>query len=432
MSGCNRQFEIVVREPLGDLVDIITTEYSARWTLRANKVGALIMELPVDYCGPVKSYGFANFPADARIELRRTIDGDTSLVGNTTFFVNYAAIQQTSDGRRVFRVEAESALGLAGRRIVAYHSNDNACDLLPLEGDRQLHRIMRDHFSFRAGSYNLPFPPGDPMRQAIDAYLLIVSNTLMPVLSPNQIEMNIAHQPVLQSLNRIADSSFEKGEPLFFDIVQISDTGLPFLEFVTAFNQLGTDRTYATGGTNRVVLDALGGGPISDYTFSFDYRDSANRVWAGSQGRGATQVFVEKQDPALAALVAADPFILREAYISTNELVIDTAKIGDQAGAELTRLQPKVDLHGSLTESETFVWGVDWDYHDRITVMVDGGNMFDAHIETLDGELSEGRETISGTFATSLHRSLDGLARIVQDTRRHQWWINHLNALEAS
>lgn len=437
--ACEREYEIAVKSPLGDLLHTISGAYVCRWTLRANKTGLLVLELPSEYCSPFSTFGIGDFTQDCRIELRRFIDGVPSLVGRTCFFIVYLAIIQGQDGNRRLRIEAESALGLAGRRTIAYKSNDNASDLESKLADNQLLRVMRDHFSSIATSYNTA-PTADPLRAAIEPYLTI-DYPPGPSLSTVDIEMNVAHQPVLQALGRIADTAFGKGEALFFDIQQISETANPFLEFVTGIGQLGVDRTLTSGGVNAVVIDTSdSGGSISDYTLALDWKESAYRVYAGSQGRGEEQVFQTVDDAGLNDLILgnvlavppipANPFALREAYISTNELTTDTQKIIDQATGELARLQPKVDVHGTFVENETFQWGVDWDFHDRLTLLADGV-FVDVFVETLEGELSDGAEKITGTFATSLHRSLDGIARVVQDTKRLQWWVKHLNALES-
>lgn len=426
--GCQRRYEIVIKTPLGDLIDLINNEYVCRFVLRANKVGALVLELPAEYCSPFSTFAIGDFTQDCRIELLRYIDGVQSLVGRTCFFIVYLAVIQGQDGNRRLRIEAESALGLAGRRTIAYKSNDNASDLEPKKSDTQLRRVMRDHFSSIATSYNTA-PTPDPLRTAIETYLQITYPG--SELSTVDVEMNVAHQPVLQALGRIADTAFAKGEALFFDIQQISNTANPFLEFVTGIGQLGTDRTITSGGTNAVVIDTSdAGGSISDYTLALDWRESAYRVYAGSQGRGEEQVFQTVDDAGLAALITTNPFALREAYLSTNELTTATQKIIDQATGELARLQPKIDVHGTFAENETFQWGVDWDFHDRLTLLADG-TFVDVFVETIEGELTDGGEKITGTFATSLHRSLDGIARVVQDTKRLQWWVKHLNALEA-
>lgn len=427
--GCQRRYEIAVRDPLGNLVDLITNEYVCRFVLRANKVGVLTMELPSEYCSPVSTFAIGSFGQDYRIELRRFIDNTPSLVGNTCFFVNYLAIIQDAQGQRRLRVEAESALGLAARRTIAYKSNDNASDLEPLEADSQLHRVMNDHFSSIATSYNTT-PSADSIRTAIDPYITIATFP-GPALSTVDVEMNVAHGPVLNALNQIADASFAKGEPLFFDIQQISDTANPFLEFVTGVDQLGIDRTTTTGGVNAIVIDtADSGGSISDYTLAMDWKESAYRVYAGSQGRGEEQVFRTADHASLASLITTDPFALREAYIGTNELTTDTQKIIDQAQAELAKLLPKVTITGTFAENETFQWGVDWDFQDRLTVLSDG-LFIDVFVETLDGELNNGEEKITGTFSTTLHRSMSGIAKVVQDTKRLEWWVKHLSALEA-
>lgn len=427
--ACERRYEIAVRTPLGDLVDTISNEYICRWTLRANKVGVLILELPAEYCSPVSTYAIGSFSQDYRIELRRFIDNTPSLVGNTCFFVTYLAIIQDAQGGRRLRVEAESALGLAGRRTVAYKSNDNASDLEPKLSDNQLLRVMRDHFSLIATSYNTT-PTADSIRTAIAPYMTI-NYPPGPGLSTVDVEMNVAHGPVLNALNQIADASFAKGEPLFFDIQQISDTANPFLEFVTGIDQLGIDRTQTTGGVNAIVIDTSdSGGSISDYTLAMDWKESAYRVYAGSQGRGEEQVFQTADHASLASLITTDPFALREAYIGTNELTTDTQKIIDQAQAELAKLLPKITITGTFAENETFQWGVDWDFQDRLTVLSDG-LFIDVFVETLDGELNNGEEKITGTFSTTLHRSMSGIAKVVQDTKRLEWWVKHLSALEA-
>lgn len=427
--ACERRYEIAVRDPLGNLTDLIDSEYICRWTLRANKVGVLVLELPAEYCSPVSTYAIGSFGQDYRIELRRFIDNTPTLVGETCWFVVYLAIIQGADGNRRLRVEAESALGLAGRRTIAYKSNDNASDLEPKLADNQLKRVMRDHFSLIATSYNTA-PTADPIRTAIAPYMTI-DYPPGPGLSTVDVEMNVAHGPVLNALNQIADASFAKGEPLFFDIQQISDTANPFLEFVTGIDQLGIDRTQTTGGVNAVVIDTSdSGGSISDYTLAMDWKESAYRVYAGSQGRGEEQVFQTADHASLASLITTDPFALREAYIGTNELTTDTQKILDQAQAELTKLLPKTTITGTFAENETFQWGVDWDFQDRLTVFSDG-LFIDVFVETLDGELNNGEEKITGTFSTTLHRSMSGIAKVVQDTKRLEWWVKHLSALEA-
>lgn len=403
-SQCYRVWEIVQKDPLGNLIRLIPDAYSVKATLGLNKAGIVVLELPSVYCSTViNGYAASDFGEDDRIEIWLGVNGAKSLFGETCFFVSRIVSERQEDGRRVVTVEAESAISLLERRINPFNADDPKSNLVDLLVDNQMKFVVGNNYSLTAGSYAAN---PDPVRTPIAGVLAIQAATGAAL---NNWREDIENSTILDVLQDAAQFSFNKGQPLFFDIVQ--PTAFGNLEFRTYVGQRGVDRTLTTGGANSfVALPELD--TISDYALEFNWQGTANRVYAGGEGTGAGRTYVVAEDPTLAGSLAANPWRTRESFLGANSS--DPVDIQNEADAELQANRAIVQATGTIGETGNSCYGVDYNFGDIITVIIEG-NQLDVHISDVTLDLSDRQEKLEVRFTTELNRKLQDIGSILQE-----------------
>lgn len=419
----NREYNFILRSPLGNFKGYITGMFRADWTLNINKAGRLSMDLPGDTCTVGGSFGIHEFGEGDRLEIYRTITGtttgDNTLVGETCWIVDLISSSLEANGQRMIHIEAETANGILWRRINAYNAETDQGDLLPLPCDDQMKYLVRSNFAAGAASY---VAAPDPLRD-LSAYFQIQADAAAVAAV---YEDKAAHKSVGSILKKISEFALGANEPLFFDVVQISQVANPFLEFRTYVGQRGADRRQGVGLGAVIIQD--GDGTIAEYALTYDYQKTVNRVYAGGEGKGNGRDFLDAQVPTLAADTAASPFALREHFQNASSAE-DNAELQTEADQALQEKRFHVQFTGTLGETDRFMYGREWVFGDVLSAFIEG-ELIDVYVIQERVELSDGRETITGSFSTDYNLTLYGLGSHAQAIAENNRAIQDINALE--
>lgn len=346
-------------------------------TLKTNDVSLMTLTLPA--C----DYSFSSFSLGERWSICASCDcGTNFLFGDTCFLLSRRELCDDDSGFNL-KLTFESINSLLQWRKVAYNTTDANGNPIPQAqatnelADNLIKRIFRQNGGVAAqtGSYNLAI---DPIRD-LSAYITTeVDESLAP-----QATYTFGGQDLLSAMKSIADISNGKGTPLYFGIYQPSCASTA-LEFRTAVGQPGTARTIIVSPDNETM---------GNYCISEDNRNSANRIYV-TDGNSAITV---SDDPTLAAILAANPFALKESSASTAGT--DPNSGPDLGSAELSRLSKIMSLDGMLKEGKSFKFGCDFFFGDRINAYAEGYN-FSVVVDTLHFQQAAGFQLIEPSFSS--------------------------------
>lgn len=421
-----RNYSIVHRSPTGIYKNLINDAYSVRWVLKLNKPGNLTLELPSARCSrTVGGYDIATFEADDQFILYRSFgNGTRSVVGSAPFHLQKMESRRRDDGKRTLYIEAETPLSFLDRRINPYDADDGNSDFennnLPCDSLAKF--IVEQNFTALAGSY---VSDPDPVRN-LSAYFQIQPSA-GNIAPATPYTGSIENENILSAIQKVADYAASQGLPMFFDVIMVSEN--PYrLEFRTYANQPGTDRTQATGGANALTL--VDNVNISDYTLTFDWTDSINRIYvSSSNGAGNTKLYETVTDPNILALLAASPFSLREDYVSSNS--DDPGEMRTEGNIELQGRRAIFQANGLIADNLVTQYGQTFGFGDKIGIFLEGLS-FDAFIDSESGTLESGKEDLQVGFNTesTLRRSSGTVGTIVGQLGRLQRQINYLKRKE--
>lgn len=389
------RFEVVLREPLGDVLyvfgheDISVIEY----TLKVNEVGRLILEFDNRRILP-------DFGQDYRLELWRQVRGQPAyLEGETCWFIDY--IKKT---RQVIHIEAESALGLLKRRIVAFKDGEPQTKKGPGPLDDLAKEVIRENMGAAAASYN--FTP-DPIRD-LSAYFQVQADLGVGLVD----NAKYSHEKILDIVTKAADASKNASPsvPFYFDVVQFNNTTAPFLEFRVYTPYRGSDRTIGTPGGFEVSEEY---GTLTNAELIFDWRDSVNRLYAGGSGTGNARDIEEIQDPNLATLLATDPFALREDFIDAkkSDTVVEANNI---AKAEFEQKLAVIQVNGELVDTDAVQYGRDYFFGDAVSAGLEGTTQT-MIVGEINNRVADGSEDLKVKVSSENRSSYDDIIGVFQE-----------------
>lgn len=402
---------------------MIDDETSMNVDMRLNDVSTLNLSLPTcDSNGEERS--ILDFPDDTRIEICVQCDCDPStqiLLGDSPFFVRKVE-KSRKGGKTALNILAYNANDLLRRRIVPYISRSNEAKSQTEAADSRMVRLFRETLGDRAGNYTVQSGTNDdPYREAAYmAGLIETPNLAGPWCAPGY-SGKFANQVVLQAMQSMATSAESKGTPVFFGIVQDGCGSTAPLKFVTRCNVWGTDRT-TTGRALSTDMETLG-----DVTISIDFSKRTNYIYAQS---GDDPYDVNSYTPVpssdLATLLAADPFVLSERFISDKAWETEDDR-RDGAAASFGQISI-IQASGTIRNTDNFCFGREWGYGDKF-LLVEDGLTLEVYVAGLHFASQNGNVTITGDLATSQKSgSASGLARMVQDIKAMQDEIDRLRA----
>lgn len=344
----------------GSVLESPATFTSLNYSKTLNAPGALSMSFLVD--GSVDLVSL--FPEDTRLMVWREVDKfGQRLDLDAVWFVTSAVMNHGQDRKRTFDIKAKSALDLASRKLVAYAAGAAQATISGAAAD-MMKRVVTENLGASAGTGRII--PG----------LTVQANSSQGAT----INKQVGWRNVLQTIQECARDSESQGTALYFDIIS---TGTNTMEFRVWLGQPGAIRT-------SPVL-SLEAGTLSAGSWGFD-RDGPNVIYAlGQEFGGARQVVSASHSTA-----AATPFSRREESIEARNAGL-TSQLQAEANAEMQRRKPKDVVVATVANTEGALYGVHWNFGDRIDVLING-KRYTCLVEGVQVQVSGGKEQISATL----------------------------------
>ena len=196
----------------------------------------------------------------------------------------------------------------------------------------------------------------------------------------------------LQELSQLTQTPSQTNEdlfPVFFDTVAVDSNSFIFQLFA---NQRGADRRYSNGSRKGLLLsDTLG--QLQRLRFEADWQDEKTSITAVY--RLNNQVFIATNRDE--RRIANSPFAVREAFITASTIDVKSATIN--ALREPINF-PKYTVYATIQDVPAFLFGIDWNYGDYVTVNA-FGTQVDARIHAITITLTNKAEQIDVNMQVS-------------------------------
>lgn len=317
---------------------IALLDYALGWSLvrNANTVGQFSLPLPYNINTKL-------FTEDSIIEFWRATTGilKPEFVG----FVRKQDFSETEQGDKIFTVGGPDQNYLLSGRIVAYNAG-NSYTSKSGSADNLMRAIVRE---------NLGALCTDTSRDLSSIGLSVEAD-----LSLGQsIDLGFSRKNLLDTLQKMADTSAQKGTPLYFRLSPgwAADGTITF-RFEVVKNWLGNDRV----DTGSPVVFGDEWGNLTEATLSYDYSDEVTYVYAGGPGEDDFRYVYPLGDT---ARLGASPWNRRESFVDASNLT--KLEVQSKAREALEAGKPTVRFSGTLLEGENSQYGVHWNFGDWVS-----------------------------------------------------------------
>ncbi len=278
----------------------------------------------------------------------------------------------TQGGRALVTLSGPGLLYLLAGRVVAYAAG-SAEAAKSDQADDMIKAIIRENLGASAVAAR------DWTAQGLTVQ---ADQSLAP-----SITKRFARREVAVVCQEIAAESFQRGTPLYYDLIPSWAGDVLSFEFRTYINQRGADHTYTSAFP---VVFGENFGNLDNPELEYDYWDEVTDVYAGGQGEAADRLISEQSD---AARLGRSIWNRRERFVNaTNEQT--ATELESAARAALDAGKPKVRFTGDLLSVPGSEYGVDWEFGDKVTGTYHD-QQFDGWIDKLQITLSpSGEENI--------------------------------------
>lgn len=364
-------WEIWLDEPSGNRLVQVEEVISFAIAKVANSVGAFDLILPSKYDEYLR--------LDGMVEFWRAPAGKTLkpiMVGRMRDF-EYA---DERDETEITAVSGPDGNDLLDTRIVAYPAGSTDSSKTDYADD-----MMKEIVDYNLGTSSTD---SDRDLETSLSFSIQVDTSDGPTITKS-----FAWKNVLKILKEIAADSAFQGTDLYFDTTAklVSQTQISF-EFKTFTGQPGRDRT----GTAQVIFGKEWGN-LANPSYREDYTKEINYIYAGGQGEGADRVIEEVEDT---IRTGVSIWNRREGFVDArNES--DTDAVISRANSALESGQPVKYFRGDLLDTPQAVYGVDWEWGDKIVVEY-RGRQFEGPVLLVNFKVNnKGQETISAQVEIS-------------------------------
>lgn len=341
----------------------------ANFTRVVNGTGILTIGLPMAAYGDI-------FRKDYRIEVWRAPNGvPTRRLENIFFMQRPHIYTRESDGVTILEMAGHDPFGLLERRIVKYYAGEAQTSKSGAIDD-----IMKEIVDENMGAAAFTDDP-DRAIPYDKGYFTVQGATSLGA----SVTKSFAYRNVHDIIAELANQSRVDTPEIYYDVVPITTTTFQFQTFV---NQRGADRRFSSGNTAMVF--SLKKGSLESPSYEKSYFGSANVVYAGGQGVDNARNVQERQDE---SLEVESIWARAEAFRSAvNETT--TAGVQSAGDAELAERRPRLSFNTNFVEAPGAIYGVDWDFGDRVTVDY-AGQLIDATVRVVYFSVNEnGEETL--------------------------------------
>lgn len=329
-------------------------------------VGSLVVTIPPYYRADM-------FGRDSILRLYRTPkNGKPMLEPSAVWFVRKIG-RRYQDGSTV--LTCVDQMDLLRRRIVGYRQYTTYADKTYAEYNADFaDDMMKEYVNENLGSGAVVDGTAitDTDRD-LSSWISIEPNKS---LGP-EVEQSGAFQRLSDVLDGIKNKAADFGVDLYYDM-RVKSDGL--LEFVTPILAVGT----AHGSSFEFNADS---GNLADLVVEEDYTDEVTFAYVTCGGIGIGQHYIK---------VASNrekltPFNRIEVHVPAEEN--NDTFLQKAAAGVLNAGKPKARISAQVIDSPLAVYGVDFNYGDRVSVTV-FGKTFDCLINAIRNDVSDGAERL--------------------------------------
>lgn len=327
-----------------------------------NEIGSMTLVLPINFSRRDL------LVLDGRMIVNRQLPGGTSYVeGQTQWWIRRPVDENRS--QRTITVTAFDNMELLRRRVIPYQPGSVMAEIWDT-AEVAMKYVVNTNFGALAT---------DTARD-ISQYLTVDADlNLGPI-----VKKTVSGLSVFDVLREFADISKQQGVYLIFDILNDPTDNNKFVFRV--FQDVRGENRGVTS-LNPVILSEKGG-TFVDPTYSEDYTNEVNVVYAGGEGNTGQITTVELDQ----TRIDASPFNRREAYIQSSN-ADDITKLQTDARNALYKGQPKIILAGKASDNNRQQYGVHFNYGDIVAVEYNG-KFYDCHLRTSHLSYGGGAETM--------------------------------------
>jgi hypothetical protein len=332
-------YEVRVTDPFGNTIRILDEFHSLQYARKVNNVGELSLDIKDDD-------GENVFLPENRIEVWRHKGDVAYLDMNAIWFIHTVTHYQSEDGSTTLNVEAHDQIGILPRRIIPYNEgNDTTQKQAP--GDDVIKEIMRENFGSAASDTD----------RDLGTYLSIQGD----VSAGPQVTIFCAKDNVYDIIKEIADTSYESGTFMAFDLIYNPNTGTFIFETFTG--QRGADRSNYLD-KNSIII-GMEYGSLSSATFVDSREDERNYIYAGAKDLVG---IVPPQTAVNTASIGISPFHRKELFLNASQ-ADDATELQDEANRSLEENKYRTRFEGELSQEFALKkYGELFDYGDKVTV----------------------------------------------------------------
>lgn len=355
-------YNLVLKTPFGNTIGLITEFISLEYARGLNSVGKATIRLPSGLNSNL-------FERDQRIEIWR--NGKMEM---QTFWLIRKISRILIDGSYVTELTCHDTMDILDRRIVNYQKETYYADKLIINGnDDYEDNLIKAFVRENLGSLSVATARN------------ISTLTIEPDTSDGSTsysEKQASYRSLLSTCVELAQLSYERGAPIYFDIESDEQHNLTFKTYA---DQRGKD---LVNGPSPVVLSDQFG-VLADVNITKDYSSEITSVTVGGSGPGAGRAIETVTD---ATRVDASPFNRIEGFYDARDWEDPTLLIGE-GNNFLAQNRPKSVLTAKVIDSPQVRYDVHYSYGDMVVAIADG-MQFTCLIDAVGIKVSDGREEL--------------------------------------
>lgn len=334
-------YEIYLSDDRGERVGVLEKYISFDLALVTNDYG------PCEVVLDGVQYDIEQFGKDYRLEFER--NGD--VLGEAPFLIVDKEIE-LSGGEYRITLSGLHANYILDLPIVAYYAGSGpAASLVNQPCDDLIKRLARYNLDSLAQNGPHVLGTSDDLRDLaapdISPYFTVAGDTSQAATT----NKSFSRRKMLDIMQEIAETSYYQGVPLFFGI-KTNDDGL--LELDTQLGQWGTDRRgelVISPEFNNLVNGKL----------SWNWQNEVTVAYVLGADENENRVVKAVQSPRTSASV----FSWMERTYNASNITTDSV-LESHGQALLNKNRAIIRLSGEVQETESFVYGEDWSFGDRL------------------------------------------------------------------
>jgi Siphovirus ReqiPepy6 Gp37-like protein len=323
---------------------------------------------------------------DTILQIYRIVGSKKSLLLDTVWFVRTIEQYREATGSFIIKITAYDTNYLLASRLTSGQFNNSPTTAYT---NTQISTIMSSLVSSNIGSGSNTRRMAS-FSESVDLgnYGYLVEHYTATGISYPYVNLLSA----LQELSQLTQTPSQANEdlfPVFFDTVSVTSNSFIFQLFA---NQRGEDRRYTNGSRKGLLLsDTLG--QLQRLRFEADWQDEKTSVTALYRENNVALIATNRDE----RRIANSPFSVRETFV--------TARTNDVNSATINALRepinfPKYTVYATIQDVPAFLFGVDWNYGDYVTVNA-FGTQVDARIHAITITLTNKAEQIDVNMQVS-------------------------------